>query len=230
MDMDEKNVPQFVDEHRKSRTRLGIVEDGAFAIIRREVTDKKTIYANGVVTCGLAIRVYTPAKRAFDDLDIVFPEAISFKALLDLAQQCEGGNVRCTEPANSSVHAEYNLADANIADTFSIHLHRGGMWFEGACFNLDSTFFGTAQWKELPSLGGTGALLRVPKLEELFILKIRRCVGSDKVDILTMLLSRRVQFRLCEATLGGTAIERYCAKPFARVEDATGQTLRRMEL
>jgi len=163
----------------------------AFAIITREVSDKKNVFADSVVVNSLAIRPYVPVKRPFSDLDMAFPSQVPFDKILQIASDLTGYTEITPMPEpNMSLHVKYHslkMRETDLTGGFSIHLHSCGVWYKNTLFDLDDAFFDSKHWAEVPAAADVLPVLPVPKLEELFLLKLRKFLGFDKIDILSML-------------------------------------------
>ncbi len=171
--------------HRKT------AEYEAFVIISREVSDKTENFSESAVVNSLAIRPYVPVMRSFTDLDIAFPTHVPFEKILQIANNFTDhkGILPMPKP-NRSLHIKYHIPrmrELDLTTEFSIHLHSGGVWYKEELFGLDNVFFESTDWIDVPSAAQMAPSLPIPKFEELFLLKIIKFLGLDKIDILSML-------------------------------------------
>jgi hypothetical protein len=189
------NYVTFWDDPEVDYRKL--VEQELFKIIKREISNKFTKNVVCSVGDSFAIRAYLPFKRDFNDIDLIFPHDYTPKNILDLAGNCEENpKIINARQDGKFVRVVYYLPNLDkIGNDFRIDFHLGGIFYHDNCYTVTENYFQNTEWKSVFSFGDlSSVLLPIPKIEDLFVLKIIKFIGSDKIDIFSMLLYDPLNF------------------------------------
>jgi hypothetical protein len=170
--------------------QLELVEQRLFDIITEAVSSRRQELPPAALADAFALRAYSPWRRDFDDIDLVFPSSTDPSQVRAFAEDCPGqAKLIVGEPRGHFIRVKYVVPELNrLGSDFRIDFHIGGIWHHDDLFPVSDDSIFTATWVEIPSIGGRAlSLLPVLKVEDLLVLKIVKFIGGDQQDCLTIL-------------------------------------------
>ena len=208
----------MLDNQKKGKTlsnnRTSVVDDEdlievevhTFPVIE---TVTSIIRASGfrfAVGDSTAVRSYTPFKRDLGDLDILFPLKTDNEGLFQfIIDKLPKKHIEPLREIHSPLGTGCFIRTRYWIDVpyrgqnyFIVDFHVGGSVFynQFAC-QLDEAYFSGAIWRPVTSVGELETVnLPIPRLEETLLFKLRKFIGDDKYDIISLLTIPKLDFAL----------------------------------